>query len=52
MITWSHNPSNQLLKLLDRVPENLIDEVRELASIARDVAQEHGRSTYASQVKT
>jgi hypothetical protein len=50
MTTWSHNSSNQLLKLLDRVPENLIDEVR--ASIARDVAQEHGRSTYASQVKT
>jgi len=44
--TWSHDPSNQLLKLLDRVPQNLIDEVRELASIARDVAPEHGRSTY------
>ncbi len=44
--TWSHDPSNQLLRLLSRIPECLAGEVRELALIARDVAPEHGRSTY------
>jgi HEPN domain-containing protein len=44
--TWSHDPSNQLLRLLDRVPQNLAEDLRELASISREVAPEHGRSTY------
>jgi len=44
--TWSHDPSNQLLRLLSRIPECLAGEVRELALIARDVAPEHGRLTY------
>uniref|UniRef100_A0A7C1P642 HEPN domain-containing protein n=1 Tax=Thermofilum pendens TaxID=2269 RepID=A0A7C1P642_THEPE len=44
--TWSHDPSNQLLGLLTRIPQSLGEEVRELALIAREVAPEHGRSTY------
>ena len=44
--TWSHDPSNQLLKLLGRIPQSLEGEVRELAAIAREAAPEHGRSTY------
>jgi len=44
--TWSHDPSNQLLRLLDRVPQDLIEEARELALTAREIASEHGRSTY------
>jgi len=44
--TWSHDPSNQLLRLSSRVPQSLAEEVRELALIARDVAPEHGRSAY------
>jgi len=44
--TWSHDPSNQLLKLLSKLPENLREEVRELVVIARELAAEHGRSSY------
>ena len=44
--TWSRDPSNQLLKLSSRIPQSFAGEVRELALIARDVAPEHGRSTY------
>jgi HEPN domain-containing protein len=44
--TWSHDPSNQLLRPLDRVPQNLAEDLRELASISREVAPERGRSTY------
>jgi HEPN domain-containing protein len=39
-------PLDQLLRLLDRVPQNLVEDLRELASISREVAPEHGRSTY------
>jgi HEPN domain-containing protein len=34
--TWSHDPSSQLLRLLNKVPQSLAEEVRELASIARE----------------
>lgn len=44
--TWSHDPSNQLNSLLNRLPKNGTDEVRELANLAREIAPEHGRSTY------
>ncbi|NHW44296.1 MAG: HEPN domain-containing protein [Candidatus Verstraetearchaeota archaeon] len=44
--TWSHDPSSQLLRLLNRVPQSLAEEVCELASIARELAPEHGRSAY------
>jgi len=44
--TWSHDPSTQLLRLLDRFPGSLRERVEELASMARDLAAEHGRSSY------
>ena len=44
--TWGHDPSSQLLRLLDKIPQGLAEKVRELASTARELAPEHGRSTY------
>jgi len=44
--TWSHDPSAQLLRLLDRFPVNLRGRVEELAAIARELAAEHGRTSY------
>lgn len=44
--TWSHDPSTQLLRLIDRLPPAIQDEARELAKIARELAPEHGRSVY------
>ncbi|MBS7609592.1 HEPN domain-containing protein [Candidatus Bathyarchaeota archaeon] len=44
--TWSHDPSNQLNSLIDRLPIEAMDEAKELAALAREVAPEHGRSSY------
>lgn len=44
--TWSHDPSNQLNSLIRRLPGGLVEEVRELAVMAREMAPEHGRSSY------
>jgi HEPN domain-containing protein len=49
--TWSHDPSSQLLSLIDRLPQSLVELVRELALIAREAAPEHGRSTYGEPSK-
>jgi len=43
---WSHDPSAHLLRLLDRFPETLRRRVEELAAIARELAAEHGRTSY------
>ena len=44
--TWSHDPSNQLRRLFNKVPDDIGDVVRELASVSHEVAPEHGRSSY------
>jgi len=44
--TWSHDPSSQLNRLIDRLPRDVVDEVNELAALARELAPEHGRSNY------
>lgn len=44
--TWSHDPSTQLLKLLDRFPSSLRDDIQVIARVVRELAPEHGRSTY------
>ena len=44
--TWSHDPSNQLHRLVNRLPDDIRDGIRELASMAHGVAPEHGRSSY------
>jgi len=44
--TWSHDPSNQLNSLIERLPSHMSEDVRELATLTREMAPEHGRSTY------
>jgi HEPN domain-containing protein len=44
--TWGHDPSNQLNGLAGRLPEEVIGDAEELAELAREMAPEHGRSTY------
>lgn len=44
--TWSHDPSNQLNSLINRLPSGLVEDARELAVLAREMASEHGRSSY------
>lgn len=44
--TWSHDPSNQLNSLAERFPGDVKDDLKELAGLARELAPEHGRSTY------
>lgn len=44
--TWSHDPSNQLKSLINKLPGSLAEEVEELSAMAREMAPEHGRSSY------
>jgi len=44
--SWGHDPSGQLLELRDNFPKEYVDEIGELASMARALAPEHSRSTY------
>lgn len=44
--TWGHDPSNQLKNLAGRLPGTLQEEIRELSSLALEMAPEHGRSAY------
>jgi HEPN domain-containing protein len=44
--TWSHDPSNQLNGLMKKLPSDIEDLVKELASLVREMAPEHGRTSY------
>ena len=44
--TWSHDPSNQLMNVMNKVPEGLRGLVGELARLSHEVAREYARSTY------
>jgi HEPN domain-containing protein len=44
--TWSHDPSNQLKSLIDRLPTDLVEDVQELAVATREMAPEHGKASY------
>jgi len=44
--TWSHDPSNQLHRLINKLPDDIRDMTKGLASMAHEVAPEHGRSSY------
>jgi len=46
---WSHDPLTQLLRLLNRFPENLRRSVEELATIAKELVAEHGRTIYGEK---
>ncbi|MGQ9781859.1 MAG: HEPN domain-containing protein [Nitrososphaeria archaeon] len=43
---WDHDPSNQLLRLKNRLPEEHANRLDELADITGAIAPEHARSTY------
>lgn len=44
--TWSHDPSDQLKSLIERLPSGLKEDIREMAIMVKEMASEHGRSTY------
>lgn len=44
--TWSHDPSNQLGSLIERLREGLVGDVQELVVMVREMAPERGRSSY------
>jgi len=44
--TWSHDPSSQLNGLVKRFPGDVVCDARELAAFVRELAPEHGRSSY------
>jgi len=44
--SWSHDPSDELLDIRCNMPEELQGMVEELADIVRELAPEHGRTTY------
>ncbi|MFP3252140.1 MAG: HEPN domain-containing protein [Thermoproteus sp.] len=44
--SWSHDPSDELRELINRMPGDLVNLIIELANIAKTLAPEHGRSTY------
>jgi len=49
--TWSHDPSNQLKRIINKFPEKLAEYLNTLAEITREIAPEHGRSTYGEPDK-
>ena len=49
--TWSHDPSNQLKRVMSKFPPNAINHLKELANLSEEVAPEHGRSTYGEPDK-
>lgn len=49
--SWSHDPSAELLEIVDRLPEGLREAARRLARIAHELAPEHGRVTYGEPAR-
>ena len=49
--TWSHDPSNQLIRLINKFPQDTINNIQELANLVKEVAPEYGRSTYGEPEK-
>ena len=44
--SWSHNPAPELLDILKQVNKSLHNKIKLLAEMAKELAPEHGRSTY------
>ena len=44
-------PSAQILRLIERFPENMREDIIELAQIARELAAGHGRSRYGDPAR-
>lgn len=46
--SWSRDPSDELLKICERLPTSLREKAQELAAITRELAPEHGRTSYGA----
>lgn len=44
--TWSHDPSNQLMSIINQLSSEVKELVIELARMSHELAAEHARSTY------
>ncbi len=44
--TWSRDPSNQLMGLINQLPSEVRNLIIELARLSRELAAEHSRSAY------
>jgi len=49
--TWSHDPSNQLKSLVRNLPSDTARDAEELANLTREMAPDHGRSTYGEPTR-
>jgi HEPN domain-containing protein len=49
--SWSHDPSPELIDLLNNVSSDLRTLIEELAEIVQNLAPEHGRSTYGEPIR-
>lgn len=49
--SWSHDPSLELLELIDQLPETVRKNAVDLANIAKTLAPEHGRATYGEPLR-
>jgi HEPN domain-containing protein len=43
---WTHDPSNELREILNKIPNHLKDDVGKLIDIVSTLAPEHGRTSY------
>jgi len=49
--SWSHDPSHELLEVIQHLKPELRRLAKELAEIARKLAPEHGRTTYGEPTR-
>jgi len=49
--SWSHDPSPELIDILNNVSSDLKKLIEELAKIVQNLAPEHGRSTYGEPIR-
>jgi HEPN domain-containing protein len=44
--SWTHDPSNELREILNKIPNHLKDDAGKLIDIVSTLAPEHGRTSY------
>ena len=50
--SWSHDPSIELLDLLNDLPKDLKEDIVKLADLVHKIAPEHSRATYSEPSKS
>ena len=48
--SWSHDPSRELLELIDKFPKEYKEEIEELANYAHILAPEYARTSYGDPI--